>query len=80
MTKVAKVTVSLPAELLACIQQRRAQSGENRSEVVTDLCWRGWQQWDEERRTHQSDEAYATVPETDEERLWARAAADTLAG
>jgi len=80
MTTVNKVTVSLPAELSAYIEQRRAQSGENRSEVVADLCWRGWWQWDEERRARRSEAAYAAVPETDDERISAEAAADTIAG
>ncbi len=79
MTKVEKVTVSLPADLAACIEQRRAASGESRSEVVADLCWRGWWQWDEEERLGQSEEAYAARPETDEEHVSAKAAADLMA-
>ncbi len=80
MTNVVKVTVSLPAELSAYIEQRRVDTGETRSEVVTDLCWRGWWQWDEERRARQSDAAYAAVPETDQDREWDKAGADAMAG
>jgi hypothetical protein len=79
MTRTEKVTVSLPADLAVCIEQRRAESGESRSEVVADLCWRGWWQWDEEQRVHQSEEAYAARPETDEEQVSAGAAADLMA-
>ncbi|MGI9120409.1 MAG: hypothetical protein ACR2G7_09875 [Acidimicrobiales bacterium] len=80
MTNVRKVTLSLPAELAANIEDRQADSGESRSAAVADLCWRGWWQWDEERRTSQSDAAYTALPESDEEQAWARAAADTMAG
>jgi len=80
MTTVDKVTVSLPIELSACIDQRRAESGVSRSEVVTDLCWRGWRQWDEERRTRRSEAAYNAVPEPIGRQGWAGAAADTMSG
>jgi hypothetical protein len=80
MTTVEKVTVSLPAELSAYIDQRRRNSSESRSEVVADLCWRGWWQWDEERRIRQSEAAYAALPDTDEEMTWTEAAADTMVG
>ncbi len=80
MTTVDKVTVSLPIELSAAIDRRRAESGESRSQVVVDLCRRGWWQWDEERRTCQSEAAYAAVSETVGPQGWAGAAADTMAG
>jgi hypothetical protein len=80
MTTVEKVTVSLPAELSAYIEQRRADTGESRSEVVTDLSWRGWWQWDEARRIRQSEAAYTALPDTDEERAWDEAGAETMAG
>lgn len=80
VTGVEKVTVSLPVQLAACIEQRRTESGEGRSEVVADLCWRGWWQWDEEQRVRQSHAAYSAQPETLEEQAWAERAADTMAG
>jgi hypothetical protein len=79
MTTVEKVTVSLPAELSAYIEARRVDTAESRSEVVADLCWRGWWEWDEERRVRQSDMAYAAQPETGEEIDWAASAAETIA-
>jgi hypothetical protein len=79
MTGVEKVTISLPAQLASYIEQRRAGSGETRSEVVADLCWRGWWQWDEEVRLRQTEAAYAARPETDDERAWVEAAADSMA-
>jgi len=79
MTTVDKVTVSLPIKLSAAIDRRRAESGESRSQVVVDLCRRGWWQWDEERRTSQSEAAYAAVPEAIGPQGWA-GAADPMAG
>lgn len=76
---VEKVTISLPGELAQRIDQRRAESGEGRSQVVADLCWRGWYQWDDERRAQQSESAYSAVPETVGDQVWAEAAADTMA-
>lgn len=80
MATMQKVTLSLPAVLLEYVEQRRSESGESRSEVVADLCWRGWRQWDEQRRADCSDAAYASFPVSDEEQRWDEAAAGTMAG
>ncbi len=80
MTTVAKVTVSLPIELSAAIDRRRAESGESRSQIVVDLCRQGWWRWDEERRARQSEAAYRAIPEAVEPPGWAVAAAATMEG
>ncbi len=76
VSTVEKVTVSLPVELLTRIEGRRRSRGASRSEVVSDLLWRGWRQVETEDREAQYRDAYARQPETDEERVWA----DTAAG
>ena len=77
MTTVEKITVSLPAELLARIEGRRLGGARSRSEVVSELLWRGWHQVETEAREEQYRAAYGARPETDEEGMWAdRAAAD----
>jgi hypothetical protein len=81
MPKVEKVTVSVPAELMAHIEGRRREAGANRSEVVTDLLWRGWRQLEDERREERYRAAYQAQPETVGELEWAdMAAAELLAG
>ncbi|MGH8999639.1 MAG: ribbon-helix-helix protein, CopG family [Acidimicrobiia bacterium] len=78
MPRVEKVTVSLPAELLARIEEHRAGDGRNRSEVVAELLWRGWQVVEHEAREERYRRAYAAEPDTAEERAWAEMAADEL--
>jgi metal-responsive CopG/Arc/MetJ family transcriptional regulator len=78
MTKVEKVTVSLPADLLARIEERAR--GRSRSEVVTDLLWRGWRVVEHEAREERYRRAYAEQPDTAEEMGWAEAAAEELLG
>ncbi|MHB1526211.1 MAG: ribbon-helix-helix protein, CopG family [Candidatus Dormibacteria bacterium] len=78
MSTVEKVTVSLPAELLARIEDRRRGRGTSRSEVVSELLWRGWRQVEAEDREQRYRAAYEAQPETREERAWADRAADLL--
>lgn len=78
MTSVGKVTVSLPAELLAHIEERRREISASRSEVVSDLLWRGWHQIEEEDREARYRAAYHAQPETAGELEWAEMAADEL--
>jgi metal-responsive CopG/Arc/MetJ family transcriptional regulator len=73
-----KVTVSLPAELLARIEHRRHDRETSRSEIVSDLLWRGWRQVEAEEREERYRAAYQAQPETDEERAWAEEAAGDL--
>ena len=75
-----KVTVSLPAELLAHIEKRRQQLSTSRSEVVSELLWRGWHQIEHEDREERYRAAYEAQPETAAESEWADMAADELFG
>lgn len=73
------MTVSLPVELLARIEGRRHDREVSRSEVVSELLWRGWRQAEAEDREERYRTAYRVQPETAEERDWAdQAAADLL--
>lgn len=78
MSAVAKVTVSLPAELLARIEERRRDRTASRSEVVSELLWRGWRQVEAEAREERYRAAYRAQPEAGEERAWADYAASDL--
>jgi Arc/MetJ-type ribon-helix-helix transcriptional regulator len=81
MPKVEKVTISVPAELMAHIEGLRREAGANRSEVVTELLWRGWRQLEDERREERYRAAYQAQPETIGELEWAdMAAAELVAG
>ena len=77
VSTVEKVTISLPSELLARIEKRR-QGHSTRSEVVSDLLWRGWRQAEQEDREARYRMAYQQHPETDEESEWADGAASEL--
>ena len=79
MSTVEKVTVSLPAELLARIEDRRHGRKTSRSQVVSELLWRGWRQAETEDREQRYRTSYQAEPDTREEQAWAdQAAADTL--
>jgi metal-responsive CopG/Arc/MetJ family transcriptional regulator len=78
MGTVGKVTVSLSADLLTRIERRRHDRETSRSEVVSELLWRGWHQVETEEREERYRAAYGSQPETDEEQAWAGEAADLL--
>ncbi|MGH9044064.1 MAG: ribbon-helix-helix protein, CopG family [Acidimicrobiales bacterium] len=80
MTRVEKVTVSLPADLLARIEHRRHDLEASRSAVVSELLWRGWRQAEAEEREERYRAAYQEQPDTDAERKWADEAAKDLLG
>ncbi len=80
MKRAEKVTISLSAELLDRIEQRRHDREVSRSEVVSELLWRGWHQAEAEEREERYRSAYQAQPETDAERTWAEEAASDLFG
>lgn len=80
MSHAEKVTVSLPADLLARIEHRRRNRQTSRSEVVSELLWRGWHQAEAEEREERYRSAYQAQPETDAERAWADEAAKDFFG
>lgn len=75
---VEKVTVSLPGELFAHVEKRRQETGVSRSEVVSDLLWRGWRQLEDEHREARYRATYHAQPDTAEESEWADLAAGEL--
>jgi hypothetical protein len=77
VSTVEKVTVSLAPELLARIEERRREH-TTRSEVVSDLLWRGWRQAEQEDREARYRAAYHVHPETDDELAWADYAANEV--
>lgn len=80
MTRAEKVTVSLPAELLARIEHRRHDRETSRSEVISELLWVGWRQAEAEEREERYRSAYQAQPETNAEGTWAEEAAKDLFG
>jgi metal-responsive CopG/Arc/MetJ family transcriptional regulator len=78
MSQAERVTVSLPADLLARIEHRRHERETSRSEVVSELLWRGWRQAEAEEREERYRSAYQAQPETDAERAWAEEATKDL--
>ena len=78
--RAEKVTVSLPTELLVRIEHRRHEREASRSEVVSELLWRGWRQVETEEREERYRAAYMAQPETNPERAWAKEAAKDLFG
>ena len=78
MSRFEKVTVSLPTELLARIEHRRDNREVSRSEVVSELLWRGWRQVEADEREERYRAAYMAQPQTDPERAWAEEAAKDL--
>ncbi|MHB1501118.1 MAG: ribbon-helix-helix domain-containing protein [Candidatus Dormibacteria bacterium] len=80
MSKVEKVTVSLPAELLARIEDRRRGRETSRSEVVSELLWRGWRLAEAEDREQRYRASYHSEPDTREEQGWADQAASDMPG
>lgn len=80
MSHAEKVTVSLPADLLARIEHRRRDRETSRSEIISELLWRGWRQAEAEEREERYRSAYLAQPETDAERAWADEAANDFFG
>ena len=72
--------MSLPSELLARIERRRHDRKASRSEVVSELLWRGWRLVEAEEREERYRSAYKEQPETGAERSWAEAAAKDFFG
>jgi metal-responsive CopG/Arc/MetJ family transcriptional regulator len=61
------MTVSLPSELVERLETIRAKTGQNRSEVVTEVCWRGWWALEDEEELARTRAAYRAHPETHDE-------------
>ena len=71
MSKVAKITISVPNEMLEAVEREREAKGETRSEFFV----RAVEDYLRRERERRDDEAYVRGyqrwPETEEERAWA---------
>jgi metal-responsive CopG/Arc/MetJ family transcriptional regulator len=75
MSKMRRVTVSLPPEVLAFVEEDRRVQGVSRSEYVTRALERTMERRREERLVEEFRAAYAARPETAEEAAFAEGAA-----
>ncbi|MGH9029378.1 MAG: hypothetical protein ACRDV4_07165 [Acidimicrobiales bacterium] len=80
MTKVAKVTVSLPTSLFEFVEQQRQRSGASRSETIAEMLWHVRHEAEISEREARYEAAYESKPETSEELALAEAASRALAG
>jgi metal-responsive CopG/Arc/MetJ family transcriptional regulator len=64
---VRKVTVSLPDQLAAHIEQLRKRVNRSRSQVVADLLWRGGYEAEQEQREARYRAAYTGTPDERED-------------
>lgn len=67
MRKVAKVTVSLPCELLEEVERRRQERGETRSEIIAGLLKRALRDEQEREDIDRYIQGYREQPQTEEE-------------
>jgi hypothetical protein len=74
MANVHKITVSLPNQLLAQIENLRERTDSTRSGTITDLLWRGWQNVEQEEREARYRAAYSSMPDRRGDAAWVDAA------
>jgi metal-responsive CopG/Arc/MetJ family transcriptional regulator len=65
--RVAKVTISLPTELLTAIEHRQKERGESRSEVIADLLEAALRREREQADVERYVRGYLEQPETADE-------------
>jgi len=78
MTKVTKIAISLPEEMLTAVEREREGSGESRSQIFRRAVELLLRQRKEQEMSEQYIRAYQHVPETKEEIDAARHAASTI--
>jgi metal-responsive CopG/Arc/MetJ family transcriptional regulator len=78
MTKITKIAISLPEELLNAVEKEREGSGESRSQIFRRAVELLLRQRKEREMSEQYIRAYQQVPETEEEIVAARHAASTI--
>jgi len=78
MTKVTKIAISLPEEVLTAVEREREGSGESRSQIFRRAVELLLRQRKEQEKSEQYVHAYQQVPETKEEIDAARHAASTI--
>lgn len=67
MRKVAKITISLPLELLDAVERRQEERGETRSEIIAHLLEAALRREREQADVERYIRGYLEQPETDEE-------------
>ena len=67
MRKAAKITISLPVELLKAIAQRQEDRGETRSEVIAHLLEAALRREREQADVERYIRGYLEQPETEDE-------------
>jgi Arc/MetJ-type ribon-helix-helix transcriptional regulator len=76
MATVEKVTISLPADLLAFVEAQRAQTGTTRSEFIADYLREVQRRIEQARREERYAIAYGRHPETADELAFTDAATE----
>lgn len=71
MSRVEKVTISLPSDVLEAVEREREANGSTRSQFFRQLVERHLRQERERRDDEAYIRSYQQDPETDEERAWA---------
>lgn len=71
MSRVAKVTISLPTDVLETVERERRVHGVSRSQYFVKLVERHRRQEEERLADEQYIRSYQECPGTDEERAWA---------
>ncbi len=75
---IAKITISLPEDLLKGVEEERAITGENRSEIIRRAVASLLHQKQQEQLSRSYVRAYKAHPETEEEVKTARKAATAI--
>jgi metal-responsive CopG/Arc/MetJ family transcriptional regulator len=78
VTKVTKIAISLPEEVLTAVEREREGSGESRSQIFRRAVELLLRQRKEQEMSEQYVHAYQQVPETKEEIAAARHASSTI--
>ena len=71
MAKVAKITISVPNEMLEVVEREREAKGETRSEFIVRAVEDYLRREQERRDDEDYVRGYQLWPETEEERAWA---------
>ena len=78
MSKIAKIAISLPQEVLDAVERERDQRGESRSQFFRRAVETLLRRQQEQELSEQYIRAYQQMPETPEEVSAARRAASTI--
>ncbi len=79
MTKVSKITISLPVETFDAVEREREIKGESRSAFLVRAVEEHLRRERERRWDEEYVRGYQTFPEAEEERAWAEYGLKALA-